>query len=58
MVMFSEKGKIDIKISRSHYNIISNSSNFIHLLRDKTMKKIFYRCMFVTVEVKKCLKNK
>lgn len=58
MVMFSERGKKDIKISRSHYNIINNSSNFTNLLSDKTMKKIFYRCMFATVEVKECLKNK
>lgn len=56
--MFSERGKKDIKISRSHYNIIHNSSNFTNLLSDKTIKKTFYTCMFVIVEVKECLKNK
>lgn len=58
MVMFSERDKKDIKISRSHYNIIHNSSNFTNLLSDKTTKKTFYTCMFVIVEVKECLKNK
>lgn len=58
MVIFSERGKKDIKISRSHYNITHNSSNFTNLLSEKTTKKTFYRCMFAIVEVKECLKNK